>query len=183
MNRSAKFTIWDITMLCMGIISAVAGALLVAAWFWEMPIVSFFSQIVLLAFLPVVIIYVWTEKVVAWMNIDSKVLDAIALVLRILAIIMFILFAGSRILSMCRDIPYAATSNYYQVQGKPMRVATNSGARSKLYVAVNGIRFNVGAKTLEKINRNTSYNITYLPHSKYVISIRQDNRVAFAQGQ
>lgn len=171
MNFKAKFKIWDISALFMGVASLAAGILLAVAHILQMPVVKFYAEITLLTFLPVVIIYLWTEKVIEWMAIDSRTLEAIALTVRVISIAMFIVFAGSKIVSMYKDIPYAITSNYSFVEGKPVRALTQSGRGSRMYLAVNGVRFNVGEKKLGNIHRNSSCSITYLPNSKYVINI------------
>lgn len=181
-SRVKKASIWDMSALFMGGTSVVAAVLLVTAYTQQLPVLRFFSEIILLIFLPVVLIYLWTEKVVEWMNVDSKVLDTIALSVRTIAIAMFILLAGSRILSMVKDIPNAVSSNYSYTKGVAVRTTRHLGVSSKKYVSVNGIWFAVDKKILSSLEQNANYRITYLPHSKYVIEINQENMMALYEG-
>jgi hypothetical protein len=94
-------------------------------------------------------------------------------------IIIFVLFWGiiltvTEIAPLAPDIPNWLNSEYYCIQGYAVNINKKFYGKSTYQkFTINGINFEVSpASSFEELHYN-KYRVSYLPHSKYVISIEK----------
>jgi hypothetical protein len=152
-------------------ILAVFTLLSIAVTAFSDPAVKFFSKIVLYSLLPIVGVFAVTNFL---MKQGNSVRNIIVWIIRIILIMLCYMHTGSLICKMVLDIPDAISANYKKVTGKPTNISIErSGKTAEEVFFIGNIKFNVDYHDFEEFEKNLDYEITYLPVSKYVISIKK----------
>lgn len=71
------------------------------------------------------------------------------------------------------DMPYAAREEYRSIRGQATEVETFSTRLRgpQQHFRIDGVDFSVETRDLPLVDKNIEYQVTYLPHSKFVMDI------------